>query len=181
MDARTYVELKAEVQVALVDRDDGSGQSKLFRQHFYWRPFLYKKPPELEISEEEALEEAEIRRMFPELGPPCFEIGHWLPKPDAPLKPSKKRSAEAAAGVFVKKQRKNDDQLSAKLNQLNGSTLSRCPRDPQLLVPAKEMTFIKDPVERVMQCINVLCGNNGVCVDRFITKYICENGLDFIK
>ena len=147
-------------------------EKSLVRQHYYWIPPTYDVPRDAEISQEEQKFEERYAKRYPERGPPMWSAGGWLPKPDADDEryekatrrdPTKKRPLEPTSGNSSKRIRSLlDSNVSFSVDR--PENVHKCP-------------YIADPVAQVSQCVRLLCGNNGVLVDDFISLYVAQTGI----
>ena len=147
-------------------------EESLVRQFYYYVPPTYDIPQDAEISQEEQNFEEQYAERYPERGPPMWTAGGWLPKPDADEKRyeqatrrdrTRKRPLEPTSGNASKRIKSSPDSnisFSVDLHE----NVYKCP-------------YITDPAARISQCVRVLCGNNGVLVDDFISLYVAQTGI----
>ncbi len=152
-------------------------EENLIRRYFYWVPPVYDIPPGAEISPEEQRIEDQLAKKYPNRGPPMWSSGGWLPKPDA----DDERYQKATGRDSTRKRplEISSGNASKRIKSLPESNLALAV-DHHEAVQVHHSPYICDPVARVMQCVRVLCGNNGVLVDDFISLYIAQMGISNI-
>ena len=150
-------------------------QDALIREYFYWVPPVYGVPVGEEVSPKEAEIERHIAEKYPERGPPMWSCGGWLPKPDADEE-------------NYQKQTKRDSGRKRPLESISGNSSKRPKLSPVSSVsfsvgyedPVQTSQYIREPIARVIQSVKLLCGNNGVLIDEFISHYIVQTGISNI-